>query len=128
LAGGVLGGAEVLEATARLLPTELVSVEAGILHYDPTTWYSPNVQKGAGIMMFDVRWLFWSHGTYYALWNTSTWPEGGYYCGGVAPYGKGLAGTEEEHRALRPQLVWSFWVGKTLPSQPTRDSYSIVPR
>jgi hypothetical protein len=49
-------------------------------------------QKGADIIVADLRWPFWSHGTYYALWNSSTVPEGGYYYGGVASYWKGIIG------------------------------------
>ena len=73
------------------------------------TWYATNVEPGSDIVSFDLRWPYWPHGTYFNLWNTKTFPEGGDSYGGVAPYGKGQAGTEQEHASYNPQLVWSFW-------------------
>lgn len=73
------------------------------------TWYYPNVDKGSEIVMVDVRWPYWPKATYFALWNMSTYPEGGPFYGGVAPYGPGKDGSQEAQDAYDPQLVWSFW-------------------
>ena len=73
------------------------------------TWYYPNVDKGSDIVMVDLRWPYWPKGTYFALWNMATYPEGGPFYGGVAPYGPGKEGSQKLHEAYEPQLVWSFW-------------------
>ena len=53
------------------------------------TWYSANSEIGSDILMVEVRWPYWCVGTYFALWNSSPYPQGGYFYGGVAVYGKG---------------------------------------
>jgi len=64
-------------------------------------WYGSEVPNGADIIIDEVRWPQWPHRTYYALWNTHPYPEGGYLYGGVATHGPG----EDAHL----ELVWTFW-------------------
>ena len=89
------------------------------------TWYGENVQRGADIMMMDVRWPWWAESTYSANWNFGTIPPG------VSAYG-GFAGSlptlQPDHRpnmdpevqaAFRPGSVWSFW-GSNAEGEPVR--------
>ena len=100
------------------------SIVMGVVPAVTATWYHPNTQKGSDIIMGQVRWPFWSKGTYYALWNSATYPEGASFYGGVAPYGPGKEGTDEEQRAYRPQLVWSFWGGPAYRGEPVRPLFT----
>lgn len=65
-------------------------------------WYGNNMSEGADIIIDEVRWPFWPHGTYFALWNSYPYPQGGYFYGGVATHGNG---GDEAHL----ELVWTFW-------------------
>jgi len=89
------------------------------------TWYGENVERGADIMMMDIRWPWWAESTYCANWNFATVP------GGVSAYG-GFAGSlptlEPDHRpnldpevqaAFRPGSIWSFW-GSNAEGEPVR--------
>jgi len=73
------------------------------------TWYSFGVEDDAEIIMFDVRWPYWPHGTYFSFWNSSPYPKGGYFYGGIATYGSGENATTEEIEAANCHEVWSFW-------------------
>src|SRR5512137_440610 len=73
------------------------------------TWYSANSEIGSDILMVEVRWPYWCVGTYFALWNSSPYPQGGYFYGGVAVYGKGEKATLEDPEAALRHEVWSFW-------------------
>ncbi|NWK57431.1 hypothetical protein HW115_17565 [Verrucomicrobiaceae bacterium N1E253] len=73
------------------------------------TWYQFGVSKGADIITCEVRWPFWSPGTYFALWNTNPYPQGGYLYGGIATSGKGEHATAEETKNGYRHQVWSFW-------------------
>jgi hypothetical protein len=57
------------------------------------TWYGANSEIGSDILMVEVRWPYWYVGTYSALWNSSPYPQGGYFHGGIAVYGKGEKAT-----------------------------------
>jgi photosystem II stability/assembly factor-like uncharacterized protein len=59
--------------------------------------------------MVEVRWPYWCVGTYFALWNSSPYPQGGYFYGGIAVYGKGEHATPAETEATLRHEVWSFW-------------------
>jgi len=89
------------------------------------TWYGENVERGADIMMMDIRWPWWAETTYCANWNFGTVPDG------VSAYG-GFAGSvptlPPDHRpnldpevqaAFRPGSVWSFW-GSNAQGEPVR--------
>jgi hypothetical protein len=91
------------------------------------TWYYPNVDKGSDIVMVDVRWPYWPKATYFALWNMATYPEGGPFYGGVAPYGPGKEGSQDEQDAYEPQLVWSFWGSPHYEGDRVRSVYFDAP-
>ncbi len=83
------------------------------------TWYGVNVEKGADIMMMDVRWPWWPESTYFANWNYHLLP------GRISGYGGFAASVEavgpkhlpnldpEVQGAYRPSSVWSFWGGNS---------------
>ncbi|MCH2209269.1 MAG: PA14 domain-containing protein [Lentisphaerales bacterium] len=73
------------------------------------TWYQFGVSEGADIISCEVRWPFWSPGTYFALWNTNPYPQGGYLYGGIATSGKGENSTPEDNENGYRHQVWSFW-------------------
>ena len=84
------------------------------------TWYSANSEVGPDILMVEVRWPYWCVGTYFALWNSSPYPQGGYFYGGVAVYGKGEQATLEDPEAALRHEVWSFWPSDTYKGERTR--------
>ena len=84
------------------------------------TWYSANSEVGADILMVEVRWPYWCVGTYFALWNSSPFPQGGYFYGGVAVYGKGQKATLEDPEAALRHEVWSFWPSDAYKGERTR--------
>ena len=84
------------------------------------TWYGANSELGSDILMLEVRWPYWCVGTYFALWNSAPYPQGGYFYGGIAIYGKGeQASAEEQEKALRHE-VWSFWASDAYKGERTR--------
>ena len=84
------------------------------------TWYSANSEIGSDILMVEVRWPYWCVGTYFALWNSSPYPQGGYFYGGIAVYGKGEKATPEEPEAALRHEVWSFWPSDAYKGERTR--------
>ena len=60
------------------------------------TWYGIGVKNGADTIMFEARWPYWPHGTYFSFWNSAPYPKGGYFYGGIATYGKGENATPAE--------------------------------
>ena len=84
------------------------------------TWYSANSEIGSDILMVEVRWPYWCVGTYFALWNSSPYPQGGYFYGGVAIYGKGAQASPEEAEASLRHEVWSFWPSDAYKGERTR--------
>ena len=110
-----------------VFPWMLLAVALSII-LPPTvraTWYGENVEKGADIMMMDVRWPWWPESTYFANWNFGTEPTG---IGGYGGFAIGAPTLEPDHRpnldaelqaALRPGSVWSFW-GASKEGEPVR--------
>ena len=84
------------------------------------TWYGANSEIGSDILMLEVRWPYWCVGTYFALWNSSPYPQGGYFYGGVAVYGKGEKATPAETEASLRHEVWSFWPSDAYKGERTR--------
>lgn len=70
--------------------------------------------------MVEVRWPYWCVGTYFALWNSSPFPQGGYFYGGIAVYGKGDKATPAETEASLRHEVWSFWASDAYKGERTR--------
>jgi|TARA_B100000959_G_C14983587_1_gene624567 hypothetical protein len=89
------------------------------------TWYGENVEKGADIMMMDLRWPWWAESTYSANWNFASVPPGvsayGGFAGSVATIGTdhrpNLAPDVQE--SFRPGSIWSFW-GSNADGEPVR--------
>jgi len=68
------------------------------------TGFSPNVRKGADIVMSELRWPRWDQGTYYCFWYITFFPNK--YCtfyGGLATHGA----------KTRPGMFMSYWGGMT---------------
>ncbi|NQZ59273.1 MAG: hypothetical protein HRT88_17605, partial [Lentisphaeraceae bacterium] len=84
------------------------------------TWYKFGVKQGADIVSCEVRWPFWSPGTYFALWNSSPYPQGGYFYGGIAVSGKGEHATPQETENGYRHQVWSFWPSPAYKGDRTR--------
>ncbi|AQT69078.1 putative protein related to plant photosystem II stability/assembly factor [Anaerohalosphaera lusitana] len=84
------------------------------------TWYGFGVDREADVMMFQARWPYWPVGTYFAFWNSSPYPKGGYFYGGIATYGKGEDATPEETEAAHRHEVWSFWPSEHYNGDRTR--------
>ena len=95
---------------ARPIMAALLAVGFGMMlsaaHAD---WYKAVMEPGPDIVSIDVRWPYWPPGTYFALWNGSTAPAGGYFYGGVALAGPGREGSPEQQAKASRSLVWSFW-------------------
>ncbi len=84
------------------------------------TWYSANSEIGSDILMVEVRWPYWCVGSYFALWNSSPYPQGGYFYGGIAIYGQGEQATLAEPEAALRHEVWSFWPSDAYQGERTR--------
>ena len=68
------------------------------------TGFSPNVRKGADIVMSELRWPHWDQGTYYCFWYITFFPNK--YCtfyGGLATHGA----------KTPPGMFMSYWGGMT---------------
>jgi hypothetical protein len=82
------------------------------------TWYSEGMERGADLVLMDLRWPWWPSGTYYAHWNTGfKGPNGScsFYSGFTSTLedGPGMTpnSSADEQAAFRPGMVWSFWGG-----------------
>ena len=84
------------------------------------TWYSANSEIGSDILMVEVRWPYRCVGSYFALWNSSPYPQGGYFYGGIAIYGQGEQATLAEPEAALRHEVWSFWPSDAYQGERTR--------
>jgi len=84
------------------------------------TWYSANCEAGSDILMVEVRWPYWCVGSYFALWNSSPYPQGGYFYGGIAVYGQGEQATPAQTEATLRHEVWSFWPSDAYKGERTR--------
>lgn len=100
----------------------LLSALAPLAH---ATWYGENVERGADIMMMDIRYPWWSESLYNAHWNFAFDAPGfsgyGGFTMGVAALPSDFAPNRdpEVQAAWRPGSVWSFW-GSTAEGEPVR--------
>jgi len=113
-----------MKVKAFVFPLLLITLGANLAH---AGWYNANTGGGSDIIMSEQRWVFWPKGTYFALWNSSTFPEGGKFYGGVATYGPGKHGTKEKQEAYRPQVVWTFWNANAYEGTRVRPAYLGAP-
>ncbi|MBI9019554.1 MAG: hypothetical protein JEZ07_20075 [Phycisphaerae bacterium] len=97
------------KSTSRALLWLMLLITMFSFNKAQATWYSFGVEQGSDIIMFEARWPYWSVGTYFSFWNSEPYPQGGYFYGGVATYGKGENATPEETEAANRHEVWSFW-------------------
>ncbi len=90
------------------------------------TWFGENVEKGADIMMMDLRYPFWAESTYNAHWNFSLLAPD--HFSGYGGFSFGIESLPPDHRpnlnpriqdAFRPGSVWSFW-GADKKGEPVR--------
>ncbi|MBT3192342.1 MAG: hypothetical protein HN341_07280, partial [Verrucomicrobia bacterium] len=102
----------------------LITLGSNLVH---AGWYNANTGSGSDIIISEQRWTFWPKGTYFALWNSSTFPEGGKFYGGLATYGPGKKGTKEQQEAYRPQIVWTFWNSAAYEGTRVRPAYLGAP-
>ena len=113
-----------MKVKAFVFPLLLITLGANLAH---AGWYNANTGGGSDIIMSEQRWVFWPKGTYFALWNSSTFPQGGHFYGGVATYGPGKNGAKEKQEAYRPQVVWTFWNANAYEGTRVRPAYLGAP-
>lgn len=83
------------------------------------TWYGDKLRDGSDIFMVDLQYPYWPESTYFACWNINTFPNGGYFYGGVACGPPENANLE----TYRPGTVWSFWPDQNYGGRQVRNVY-----
>lgn len=84
------------------------------------SWYNDHIRKGSELFMCDILYPRWPESTYFACWNISMFPNGGYFYGGIS----GSTPSPQDSSTYHPGSVWSFWEHAAYNKKQVRNVYT----